>query len=326
MTQICAQLSGEPADRPRLLAQPSWLAPEAFERFATLVCTYLRRDHDIHRYGGYTPGSRDYAQRFRDTMLERFAAITHVRTEGVLERLLAVPEMGYLRDYIRHLLDNYRERLADASKWTAADVRTFAREHQRAPQSDADLFRIGVRRLADLKNWVERGEDSPRDEVDPAKNEVGFRRWLQRRLNEQSRGGYIIPQEWELDGGDRPDLRLTIPKAAPVSLELKIADNWTLQELIDGLQVQLVGKYMRDVRARYAIYVLALFSEKRRWKADDGITHLGIRDVIQLLREKAAEIMKTRTDVLDLEITYIDFSSPVKQPAAREKETAVRQR
>jgi hypothetical protein len=37
-----------------------------------------------------------------------------------------------------------------------------------------------------------------------------------------------------------------------VGLELKIADNWTFQELLDGLEEQLVGTYMRDFHARLA--------------------------------------------------------------------------
>jgi hypothetical protein len=310
MVHICARLSGEPSDQPQLLPQQSWLSPDAFLRFVPLVFTYMRADHDIHREGGYTPGARDYAQRFRDTMLGRFSASDHASVEAVIEELLTLPAVARWRDYMEHLLDKHREGLAAATRWTAADVRTFAREHEREARSDLDLFRIGVRRLNDLKNWVERGEDSPRDEVDSAKNEVGFRRWLQRRLNDRSRGRYLIPQEWEIDGGERPDLRLSVPGIAPVSLELKIADKWTLQELLDGLEFQLVGKYMRDIRAHYGIYVLALFAAKRTWKAADGTTRLAIDAVVQRLREQANEIMKTRKDVLGLEVVHIDFSPP----------------
>lgn len=310
MTQVCSYLSGEPTDKPRLLAQPSWLTAEAFSTFAPLVFTYLRRDHDIDRHGGYTPGARDYAQRFRDTMFERFSASRDIRVEAVLEGFRDIPAIASLRDYIDHLLDKYREQLADGSRWTAGDVRTFAREHERDPQSDGDLFRIGVRRLRDLKNWVECGEDSPREEVDAARNEEGFRRWLQRRLNDRSRGRYVIPQEWEIDGRARPDLRLTLPGIAPVSLELKIADNWTLQQLLDGLEMQLVGQYMRDIRARYGIYVLALFNSRHTWNARDGTSRLRIDEIIQSLRDKADEILKARRDILDLEITSIDFSPP----------------
>jgi hypothetical protein len=312
MVQICARLSGEPSDQPQVLARQSWLSPDAFLKFAPLVFTYLRADHDIHREGGYTPGARDYAQRFRDTMLGRFSADADVHVELVIEELLKLPVMARWRDYMRHLLDKHREQVGAASRWTAADVRTFAREHEREARFDIDLFRIGVRRLKDLKNWVECGEDSPRDEVDPAKNELGFRRWLQRRLNDRSRGRYLIPQEWEIDGGERPDLRLSVPGIAPVSLELKIAEKWTLQQLLDGLEIQLVGRYMRDVRARYGIYVLGLFAAKRTWRAADGITRLAIGEVVQRLREQANEIIKTRGDVLGLEVVHIDFSPPAK--------------
>jgi hypothetical protein len=307
MMRICSHLSGEPSDQIQLLRNPSFLGADAVQIFVPLVFNYVRPKNDIVRHGSYTPGGRDYAQRFRDALFEQFAAKGDPSAEAVLRSFLDMPELTHIRDYIRHVLDKHIEQLADGPAWAAAEVRGFARDYERDPQTDKDLFQIGLRRLADLKAWVERGEDSPRDEVRPEGQESGFRRWLQRRLNERARGRYVIPQEWEIDGRARPDLRLTIPGVAPVSLELKIADNWSLQDLIDGLEQQLVGTYMRDQRARYGIYVLAVFKRRRTWKALDQAGLIDVESILQMLRQKADAILAQRPDLANLEIVVIHF-------------------
>ena len=274
MTSICANLGSRSGYRLPLLPKPSCLTPGALRRFIPLVYRNIRREEDIDRSGGggYSPTARDDAQDFRGGLLERLVATGHPDVEAVLQALLSEPLLAHLSDYMRHLHEKHREQLADGRPWRAADVRTFATEYERNPQTDADLFRIGLHRLLDLKRWVETGEDSPREEVNRDNNEAGFRRWLQRPLNERARGRYVVPQEWEIDQGARPDLRLVIPDAAPVSLELKIADNGTLQQLLDGLVKQLAGTYLRDHGARYGIYVLALFDRYHRWRPLNGRT------------------------------------------------------
>jgi hypothetical protein len=311
MISICANISSRSGYRQPLLPKPSWLTPAAARRFVPLVYRYIRREDDIDRSGGgaYSPTARDEAQEFRGGLFERLVATGDPEIEWVLQEFLSEPLLSHLSDYIRHLLEKHREQLADGPPWRARDVRTFATEYERDPQNDADLFRIGRRRLFDLKRWVETGEDSPRREVHVEDNESGFRDWLRRKLNETARGRYVVPPEWEIVGG-RPDLRLVIPDAPPVSLELKIADNWTLQKLIEGLEDQLVGIYMRDFHARYGIYVLALFNCQREWLPLEEGPRIDSTQLLSILRKRMKDILDARLDISGLEIVLIHFSSP----------------
>ena len=310
MTSICANISSRSGYRLPLLPKPSWLTPAAMRRFIPLVYRYIRREDDIDRSGGgaYSPTARDDAQEFRGGLFERLVATGDPEIEPVLQEFLSEPLLSHLSDYMRHLLERHREQLADNPPWRASDVRRFAVEYEREPQTDADLFGMGIRRLLDLKRWVEMGEDSPRKEVHPGDKEAGFRDWLRRRLNENSRD-YIVPPEWEIVGG-RPDLRLALPGAAPVSIELKIADNWTLQKLLDGLDTQLVGIYLRDDRARYGIYVLALFDRERKWEPLQQGPRINSEHVLALLRKRIEEILAARIDIADLGVVLIHFSPP----------------
>jgi hypothetical protein len=310
MISICANISGRSGYRLPLLPAPSWLLPAAMRRFIPLVYRYIRREDDIDRSGGgaYSPTSRDDAQLFRGGLFEQLVATRDPKVEAVLQEMLVDPMLSHLSDYIRHLIEKHREQLAEGPPWRASDVRRFAVEYEREPQTDADLFSMGIRRLLDLKRWVELGEDSPRKEVHREDKEAGFRDWLRRRLNENS-PGYIIPPEWEIVGG-RPDLRLALPGVTPVSIELKIADNWTLQELLDGLDTQLVGIYLRDDRARYGIYVLALFERERKWEPLQQGPRIDSEQMLALLRKRIEEILADRIDIADLGVVLIHFSSP----------------
>jgi len=309
MMSICASLSDRSGHRLPFLPNPSWLSPAAMRQFIPLVYRYIRREDDIDRTGGggYSPTARDDAQEFRGGLFQRLVATKHPDVGVVLQELLSEPLLLHLSDYVWHLLEKHREQLADGRPWRTRDIRVFAADYERDPQTDADLFRIGLRRLGDLKQWVETGEDSPRKEVHRDDHEAGFRDWLRRRLNETARGRYVVPPEWEIVGG-RPDLRLVIPDTAPVSLELKIADEWSLQELLDGLEKQLVGIYLRDHRARYGIYVLALFKGTRTWESLEASPRIDSEQMLAVLQSRAQEILATRVDIAGLEIVLLHFS------------------
>ena len=312
MLTICANISSRSGYRLPLLPKPSWLTPAAMGRFIPLVYRYVRREDDIDRSGGggYSPTARDDAQEFRDGLLERLVATGDPAVGGILQELLSEPLYSHLFDYIRHLLEKHREQLSEGRPWRSSDVRAFATDYERNPQTDADLYQIALRRLRDLKRWIEIGEDSPREEVNRNNNEAGFRRWLQRRLNEKSKGCYVVPQECEIDGAVRPDLRLVIPNAAPVSLELKIADNWTLQDLLDGLEGQMVGTYLRDHHARHGIYVLARFNRERRWKSLEEGPLINSEQMLAVLQKRIEEILAVRIDIAGLKVALIHFSPP----------------
>lgn len=314
MISVSASLSSRYDDHVPLSANPSWVHPIAMLRFIPLVYQYIRREEDTNRSSGgaYNVTTRDDAQDFRGALLDRLVATDHPDVCQTLQALLADPLLSHLQDYIKYLLNKSRQKFADISPWHTTDMREFATEYERQPRSDSDLFEIGIRRLSDIKRWVEFGEDSPREEVRHEDNETSFRRWLQRRLNESSRGRYSVPQEWEIDQSLRPDLRLVIPDAAPVSMELKIADNWTFQGLINGLEDQLVGSYLRDHRARYGIYVLALFNRDRKWDSLNGGPRINCEQMLAILRQKSKEILQNRLGVSGLEILLIHFSPPVR--------------
>lgn len=274
--RLCALLGGERIERGPIIPNPSYLNPRHLRRLIPLVYRHVRSSDDIERAGGgvYSSGDRDDAQRFRSNLLVRLSKNESPETVGVLREFRDDPALVHLRDWIEHLIEEWIVAHADMPEWNPSDIRSFEKNYEVDPITDRDLFRITQNRLRDIKNDVEKSDNSLREEVPIDGKEAVLRRWLARKLKERSYGRYIVPQEEEIDQQDKPDLRIENPKTAPVSIEIKWADNWTLAVLLERLENQLIGQYLRAHNSRYGVYLLGMIGRRGHWESLDGTGEL----------------------------------------------------
>ncbi len=315
--RLCAAMKQDRHDPSPSLAQPDYTRPEALGRFIRLAYRHIRPEQDIHRAGKgvYSPGPRDHAQDFRSKLFELLSGSDQPEADAVLRSLLDAPELKGQRDWILHLLDKQVERAADFEPWRQTEVRIFAQDHEISPRSAHALFRIACRRLGDIKKQVESAENSLRNAVRPGDDEAVMQQWLQRQLAERAKGKYSIPKESEDDAGNRPDLRFDHPGVMSVMVEMKLADmpHWTVEKLIDGLEKQLVGKYLLAHNATYGIYIVGNSGRRADgWK--DPVTGAlqSFDEVAATLRQRARKAMESGDALHGLEVIAIDFSSPKK--------------
>lgn len=128
----------------------------------------------------------------------------------------------------------------------------------------------------------------------------------------RSKGRYNVPQEEEIDLEQKLDLRLETPGIAPVSIEVKWADNWSLNELIEGLSNQLVGKYLRSPDSNYGIYVLGYKGQKGYWSNGESGRKLKFDELVQRLKEAARGLERDHKDAISLQVFGINFEKPNK--------------
>lgn len=298
--------------RPRLpfVGHPDYLRPASLVRLIPFIYRHVRPEDDIDRAhkGPYTATARDNASRFRTGLLSRLAQSDDPGAMAMLQGLLTCPELAAHRDWLLHLIDQRIISDADYAVWEPVALREFARSYETDPRTDAELFRILLNRLTDIKDDVEHSDNSLREEVQLGAKESVLRRWLARKLNERSRQRYTIPQEEEIDQEERPDLRAENPHTEPVSIELKWADNWTVNELLERLENQLVGQYLRAHNSRYGIYVLATDGRKGHWESSNG--KLNFNQVIERVARRAEELKRTRPSIGDMRVVSIDFRVP----------------
>jgi hypothetical protein len=312
IVRLCSILSSKESERGPFSKNPSYLRPVCLRRFIPLVFRHVRFSDDLDRTGGaYTPTARDHAQEFRGVLLNRLESEEDSSATDVLRELADDPAMSQVRDWILNLIDKRLAGGADSVPWTPADIREFAEHYEVDPKNDRELFAIVLNRLQVLKWDVEQSDNSPRDDLRKGDHEILLRRWLQRWLVERSRQRYVVPQEEEIDRQERPDLRLENPRfPGPVSIEIKWADNWSLRDLLDALETQLVGQYLRAHNSRYGIYLLGCNGKRRDWEAPTTGKRLSFEEVVDLIKQHAISLMRIEPKVAGLEVVSLDFRQP----------------
>jgi len=311
VVRLCSILSEEEMERGPFSANPSYFRPACLRRFIPIVYRHVRVSDDLDHGGeAYSPSARDHAERFRSVSLSRLEHDEDLAATDVLRELADDPAMTLVHDWILNILDKRLINEADSDPWTSADIRDFAEHHEVDPKNDKELFGIACKRLQFLKWDVEQSDNSARDELRKEDQEMLLRRWLQRRLIERSQKRYTIPQEEEIDQRERPDLRLENPGTGPVSVEVKWADSWTLPELLERLENQLVGQYLRAHNSRYGIYFLGFIGKKRYWEEPTTGEKLTFAEVVETVSKRAVILVQANPRIGGLEVVSIDFCEP----------------
>jgi hypothetical protein len=136
-----------------------------------------------------------------------------------------------------------------------------------------------------------------------------LRRWFTRKLRESAVGRYTVSEECEVDLVRYPDIRVEKPGLCAVSIEVKWADSWTIAELLERLENQLVGTYLRPHSLRFGIFLLGFIARKRSWEQSDG-PNLSFHEVVELLQRRATQLCNERPGELGLEVIGMDFTNP----------------
>jgi hypothetical protein len=310
LVRLCATLGAHHRERDLVISDPDYMRPVALRRLIPLVYQHIKLGEDVHHLGAYTPTARDDAQQFRGTLLPMLAKHESVEATEALRELAEDPALANAREYVLRLLDQRLEREADLVPWGPDDLREFAKNHEADPKNDRELFSIATKRLLELKLQVEASENSLRDELHPDHTEAHLRRWLARKLNERSRQRYSVPQEEEIDRRERPDIRIENPKAGFVSVEVKWAHNWTLPQLLDGLEKQLLGQYLRAHNSRHGLYLLGLIGDRRHWENPGTKARLTFEEVVNIISERAESLIQANLRIFGLKVVGIDFRTP----------------
>jgi hypothetical protein len=320
MVRLCAALSNENVWSIHAIANPSYMQPAHLARFIPLVYRHIALSHDIHREEmvAYSVGDRDLAQRFRDGLLNRLANSESPNAGEFLQSLANNSSLAALRDWILQLRDEWIEKQANLPVWNPLDIRTFAKKYEIEPKTDTDLFKILNRRLLDIKHDVEKADTSIRQDLHTDDDEIRLRKWFANQLKTRSDEKYTVPQEEEIDQRQKPDLRIQNPKVrGPVSIEIKWADKWSLAELYDRLENQLIGQYLRDANARYGVYLLGYIGRQQYWWHPENRQRLTFGEVVQALEVKAKLIVTGRADVREVRVIAIDFRHPKEMTVSR---------
>jgi hypothetical protein len=289
---------------------PSYQDVSCLRRLIVLFYKHVRPAEDIDRSGGvYTPTARDDAQTCRSRLLEMLFHSADRSAFSQIQVLLSEPLLFIHRDYLLRLLDERSSIDAEGDAWQPGDVPVFTKEYEVMPRSADALFRILCNRIDDIKDLIERGDFSLREQCKPDEPEQTLQKWFADRLTNMSQDKYKIIREAEVDQKKKPDILILRPEIERLPMEIKWAHKWSCPELEYALTEQLIGLYMREEASRHGFLVICNADPAKRWEPVPG-KRIVFSELIEYLRSQAEGIVKSRNDLDGLAVMGIDFTNP----------------
>ncbi|MDQ6958448.1 MAG: hypothetical protein Q9M24_04970 [Mariprofundaceae bacterium] len=289
----------------------SYLKVSVLHSLIKLMHTYIHHSEDIDRSGGgaYTPGLRDNAQDARDLLFRLLKEISGKETYLAMVDLAKTHPNERAREWYRIQAKQRAESDAEPEAWCANDITSFADEAERTPKNHRELYDLVVSRLLDLKYDLEGGDSSNAGLLKQSHKEVDHRIFIGGWLRDHSKNRYAVPQEEEMADAKKPDIRIHQPSIdAPVPIELKIADNWSGAILLERLENQLCGQYLRDARSNCGIFLLTFCGKKHHWEHPATGKNLDFAGLIRLLKARAIEIEASNSKIESIWVIGIDLT------------------
>ena len=250
----------------------NFLTPRHLKRLYVLMHKQIRTSEDINRAGSgvYSPELRDNAQDARNKLFQLLSDIPGKETYVALTELIEDhPDPNHRPWMARRAYDRAKAD-GDLEPWTAEQVHEFSSNLTTTPATLRQLFDLTVARVTDLKNWLERGDDSPYRTWQRAPHENEIRNLVAGWLNQNWGNSFTTAQEPELANSQRMDISLQNPNVPlPIPIELKLLDKrWSGPKLCERLQNQLAGDYLREGDERYGLMLLVWQGTKpgRQWQ------------------------------------------------------------
>ena len=291
-------------------ARSKFKTPHYLKTLYLLMHEYIRSEEDINRIGKgvYSPELRDNAQSARYALFNLLNDIHGKESFSALMEIAKVHPVEENRSWIMLQAKTRAEQDGDIEPWLLSHVWDFHGELERTPSNHRELAELAVLRLLDLKDDLEHGDSSVANILKTITQETEIRNYLGRELREKSYRRYSIPQEEELADAKRPDLRFHgVGFDAPVPVELKLADNWSGPTLLERLENQLCGDYLRDNRSSRGIFMLVYRGYKTYWEIP-GKGPVDFTGLIAALEEHWLQISPKFSNVEEMTVIGIDLT------------------
>jgi len=306
MINLCAALTDH-GDARFGLAVRDYERIEVLGELMPFIYKFVKVEEDVRHEGVvYSPGVRDRAEQTRSHLLNVIFETPGHSSYDVLMNLSKTISYSFFQDRMKYLAKERAALDAEFEPWHGTDVAEFALSPEKQPKSEADLYELALVRLDELKMDIEDGDESEAALLQRSTKETEIRTVFANRLKKSSHS-YTVSSEEELADASRIDIRINAPHvSASVPIELKIADKWTLAELRERMENQLIGQYMRI--SQYGIFLVVHNGKKKRWKDYNTKKMIPFAKLIDTLKQDAAYLTGRHLNVAALEVVGIDFT------------------
>lgn len=259
------------------------------EQLYVLISTAAPPEGDVYRVGVYSPSPRDNAAQLRSTLLSMIEKVGGYAAYAVFTRL--AHRFRADREDAKVFVTSatkVAEAAALPAKWSTREFVTFANDVAQLPvSSEQALWKRVTRDIGAIVRNVQRGRHHVAHMLGSGR-ERDMQLWMARELELYSRGSYGVARENELANRTMPDL-IADAAGKQITLELKVADERKVSELLGDLEHQLLNGYMGDIRSSFGLFVVMVRNPSKQFP------HKGRRLSVQQLRM----VLQARSDALN---------------------------
>jgi hypothetical protein len=292
------------------IADPA-LRASVLGRLVRLAYAYVRSDDDQQHEGVYTPNDRDSAQSARNWLISALLNAPGPETQQVVLELVTEPSFAGFSDRLRLLARERAAHDAEFESWTPAQIVACDSSFELQPNDRHGMFAVMIDRLDDLTYDVRHHDFTDRETLRAITKESAMQRTLALRLELIARGSYRVTREEQVADDNRTDIRLlSVSGNHKAVSEVKLADKWTVRELVEALKVQLVGKYMRHDTCKAGCLLLTYNGTRAPWRHPDSGAQMCFAELVRYLNDIAAETEKNLGYSVRLGVVGIDLTVP----------------
>lgn len=238
---------------------------EYLEQLYVLISTAAPPEGDVYRVGVYSPSPRDNAAQMRSALLTMIEKVGGYAAYAAFTRL--AHRFRVDREDVKVFV-TFATKVAEAAalpaKWSTSEFVTFANDVAQLPvSSEQALWKRVTRDIGAIVRNVQHGRHHVGQMLGRGQ-ERDMQLWMARELELHARGSYGVARENELANRTMPDL-IADAAGKQITLELKVADDRKVSELLDDLEHQLLNDYMGDVRSNFGLFVVMVRNPNKQF-------------------------------------------------------------
>jgi hypothetical protein len=231
----------------------------------------VRREDDVHHIGIYTPDERDDAERARNRILSVLVELPGVDAYDGLLKLAEQPLFAHISDRLRQQAHERAAADSEPEPTTVANVAAIDARLETPPQTRDALFETMQARLDDIDFDLQNHDFDERPALRLIENESAMQPLLARKLQDAARGAYVVSREEEVAERKETDVRLAATEFnGRAVIEIKLGDNWSVNQLEEAISTQLLEKYLRHPDCSAGCLLVTYAGRKGFKNPDDG--------------------------------------------------------
>ena len=301
------------------------------EQLALIANCHIRTKDDPFREGHWTPNQRDAAQQGRNRLISELSLPATIEGLHAISRLMKSKEMKRDRYWLGRQARTAAELIGDFTTFTIEEFTNLQEQHFHTISNANDLFRVVNNVLAAIKQQLGNSDSSTKLLLESlgkiyavkkfvrkkypkalpdvrSSDEEAVQNWLAEQLRLRSNGRYHVQREPRVAKKKMPDIIVSDSESRfEVAIEIKQADSWSPNQLIEALDVQLAETYLKPEYRRHGVLFMTDSGRRAWWTHPDTRKRLRFDELTQFLSDRAGMKVSNEMGTISTSVVGVDI-------------------